>query len=208
MKIKIYLFRFVVASAAFILSLVFFNLWQNAESVAQNNKPEAVVIQPPIESEIPMMPSSAKEMPIVETTSAPDSKEADEYEFDAGGNYYIFSYASEVKPLSKPFEEFNEISITTFEYAAENDYNGTPIPPKGYVFAKRKYKFSRINIANRQIAFETEAKKGISYKFVGKFVDSSQRSEDDYADLEGQLIKMRDGKKIAETKVRLAADRC
>jgi len=80
--------------------------------------------------------------------------------------------------------------------------DGIPIPPKGYVFTSKEFKFTRINIAGKQISFETQMKKGISYQFAGKFADEPKATDEkDYPELIGRLIKMRDGKKIAKSKV-------
>ncbi|MGI8640639.1 MAG: hypothetical protein ACR2MG_11935 [Pyrinomonadaceae bacterium] len=195
MKIKIYLFRLVVAFTAFIFGISFFSVGQYLKSVFQTKKQETVAIQPVIKQEILSAP------PVVQpTVTTADSRENTVSEFDGTGDYYI------IGDLPKGFEDFEDLNITTRDYenaSEENDYQGTIIPPEGFILTKKEYKFTRINIADKQLAFETETKKGISYKFVGKFTDEANYEEDEeYVVLEGRLIKMRDGKKIAESKIR------
>jgi hypothetical protein len=222
MKIKIYLFRLAVGLTAFIAGVGLFSAAQYFESVFQTQNQEAVAVKPVISQEIVLAPLVA-EPPVTaeQSTNDPEAAPTDDWkesavaneEFDVTGDYYIYNTESKPNNLPKAFEDFNEISIITTDYAQtseENNYQGAPIPPEGSVFTKKEYKFVRINIANRQIAFQTETKKGISYKFIGKFPDYQNPSVNGeyYGDLEGRLIKMRDGKKIAETKIRLIAGGC
>jgi hypothetical protein len=208
MNLKIYLFRAVVAVAAFAFGVSLFSFGQYLKGLFQIKKQEVAAIRfentqenaavtPVAKQETLIMPPVAAQ---TETTIV-DSEENNKYEFDATGDYYI------VGDLTKGFEDFEEMSIITKDYSTESlEYtNGIPIPPEGYVLAKKKYKFSRINIANKEIAFETETKKGISYKFVGGFFDDT---DEDFAILKGRLTKMRDGKKIAESKVRFLTGGC
>ena len=199
MKIKFYLFRFAIALGTFGFGAGLFYAWQNLSFAAQEEKTEIAAVQPPAQSEV-VMSSPVAEIPVDETTPAPDLNESAEDSFNATGDYYL------VDDAPKGFKDFESINITTNDYtnaSEENNYWGTPIPPKGYLLTKKKYKFARINIGNKQIAFETEIRNEISYKFVGKFVDNVQSEDGAYADLEGRLVKMQNGKKIAESDIRL-----
>ena len=72
----------------------------------------------------------------------------------------------------------------------------------------REYKFRSIAIGVSDIAFQTEIKHGISYKFTGKFPPVAQYSCDlakDNADLTGRLIKVKDGKVTATTVAKLVS---
>jgi hypothetical protein len=208
MKIKIYLFRLAVAFTAFVFGIGFFNVGQYFQSVFSTKEQKVETVVPVKIEEITYPPDVIEHAnaPVFEQTDAADSEENIEHEFDATGDYLING------DLPKGFEDFGELSITTNDYenvSEENDYKGNPIPPEGFVFVKKKYKFARINIASKQIAFQTETKKGISYKFIGEFIDDHDYSgEEGYADLEGHLTKMRNGKKIAESKVKLVASGC
>lgn len=195
-----YSLRFAIALMTFTFGVGLFNVFKE-KSVAQ----QSVVTESVPQTEF--VPPRIAEIPVA---SQPDSTEDAEYEFNAEGDYYIFSYGTQIENLPKPFESFNEISIKTTDYkkaSEENNYQGVSIPPEGYVFANKEYKFIRISIGNRQISFETETKKGISYKFVGEFTDYVKFPKTDF-DLQGDLIKMRNGKKIGQTKINLVAGGC
>jgi hypothetical protein len=212
MKIKNYLFRFAVAVVAFISGLGIFNLGQYFQSVFQT-KQQKIESAAPVKNEqirieeLIYPPRNVEEVktPISEqTVTNTESEEKAEYEFDAGGDYYI------IGDLPKGFKDFDTLSITTKNYESvseENNSQGISIPPEGFVLTKKEFKFARINIADKQIAFKTETKKGISYKFVGKFINEEIKLGEysDYAVIEGSIIKMHDGKKIAESKVKLGA---
>jgi len=201
MNLKNYLFRLAAILTAFMLGVGFFNAAQYQPSIFQT--PETAEAQPLVKQEtvfVPPRPVPTVIFAAPETVA--DSKEETEAELDAGDEYYI------IGDLPKGFKDFDILDITTRNYEnlnAENDYQGTPIPPEGYVLTKKKFKLVRINIANRQITFETEAKDGISYKFVGKFIDEEPiiGVYTSYAVLEGRLVKMRAGKKVAESEVKL-----
>ena len=213
MKIKVYLFRLGVAIAAFIFGISIFSIGQGFQSVFQTKEQNTESAMPvKVEQirieELIYPPRNVEEVktPIGEQTVAnTESEEKTEYEFDAGGDYYI------IGELPKGFKDFDTLSITTKNYenvSEENNWEGFSIPPEGYVFTKREFKFVRIKIADKQIAFKTETKKGISYKFVGKFIDEEEiklGEYSDYAVIKGSIIKMRDGKKIAESKVKFGA---
>jgi hypothetical protein len=200
MKIKPYLFRFLIAVSAFTFGVLCFGAWQTETCGVQPDDPETAAILPASQPENVVLQPAEAEVPMIETTPVPDLNENVEYTFDAAGDYQL------VDAAPKNFKDFESIVISTTDYTGaseENAYQGTPIPPEGALWTTREYKFTRINIANKQIAFETEARKKVSYKFVGKFVDNVQNEEGEYADLEGRLVKMRNGKKIAESRLRL-----
>lgn len=141
-----------------------------------------------------------------------DQSENEKFEFSAQGEYYIIGN----KPTD--FEEIHALIITTTDYlkaTAENDFDDA-ILPEGYIETKKEFNFTRIKIANKKISFITETKKGISYEFIGEFIEGEKITyatnygfdQTDYAVLKGILIKKRNGKKIAESKVKLAAGGC
>ncbi|HEX8247754.1 MAG TPA: hypothetical protein VF599_06265 [Pyrinomonadaceae bacterium] len=199
MKIKNILFRLAAVLTAFMLGVGFFNAAQYGQMFfttreATAIKQEALSVPP---RPVPTVIFAAPE-------TAAYSEEETETEFDAGDMYYI------IGNLSKQFKDFDNLVVTTRDYrnsSEKNDFRGDPIPPKGYVLTKevKKIKFARINIANRQISFETEAIAGISYRFVGKFIDKHPiiGVYTSYPVLKGQLVKMRDGKMIAVSAVKL-----
>ena len=207
MKIKIYLFRLGVGVTAFVFGISVFNVGRYFQPVfsAKEQKiesPATAGIEPVIIEEITYPPQNIEQtkIPVVEQTNNSDETEpeAEIWEFDGNGSFYI------TDDLPEGFKDFETINITTRDFGVESeDYPyGIPIPPEGYIRTSKKYKFTQIGIANRQIAFETEEKKDISYKFVGKLI------EVDYS-IEGRLTKMRYGKKIAESNIHLTFDeRC
>lgn len=213
MKLKNYVLRVAVALTAFGLCVGLieigryltadsylkteeFKAVQSVEKKSPVNLPLEVAVSPPRFEQPPEISSLVTE-------------EKNGYEFDAGSDYYI------IGNLPKGFRDFENLSIVTRDYenaSEENNYEGVPVPPKGFIFTKKQFNFTRINIANRQIAFETVAKKGISYQFVGEFIEEEAievKDKDgyeytDYAVLKGRLKKMRDGKKITESEVKFA----
>ena len=115
--------------------------------------------------------------------------------------------------------------LTTVDYSkaheANNyDYDDFRMPPKGSVETAKELDFTRIAINGRMIAFETETKNGVSYEFTGEFMGEDKEEfkvEDEvedgetytyYADLKGTLIKKRNGKKVAESDVKLQMGGC
>ena len=221
MKLKIYALWFVVALTAFGLSLglieigrylqtAFSSEAKNEAKKDEAKKEESVgtvtieeITYPPRVVNLTTVPVVEQPAPVIE------SKENTENEFYADGDYYI------IGKLPKGFRDFEILSIVTRDYenaSEENNYEGAPIPPKGFFLIKKEFNFTRINIANRQIAFETEAKKGVSYQFAGEFIEGEAievKDKDgyeytDYVVLKGRLKKMRDGKKIAESEVKFA----
>ncbi len=213
MKIKIYLLRLAVAVAAFIFGISIFSVERYFQFVYQTKQQkiesaEPVKVEQIRIEELIYPPRDVKEVktPVSEQTVAnTGSEEKTDYEFDAGGDYYI------IGDLPKGFKDFDTLSIKTTDYknaSEENNWEGVSIPPEGFVLTKKEFKFVRINIADKQIAFKTGTRKGISYEFIGKFIDEEEiklGEYSEYAVIEGSIIKMSDGKKIAESKVKLGA---
>jgi len=208
MNLKFFLFRLAAIVTAFMLGVGFFDAAQYLQSFFLT--PESATVQP--QQETSFVPPRVVPSPLVEPTpyvvtgTFPASKENTEAEIEAEGDYYI------IDDLPKGFKEFDSLTIITRDFTKEQSSESydTQIPPKGYVLANKEFNFTRINIANKQIAFETETKKGISYKFAGEFIDEDQQGYEHtmYVVLRGRLTKMRDGKKIAESKVSFAMGGC
>ena len=207
MKVKTYLFRFAVAFTAFIFGISFLYVGQYFQSVFSTDKHRLTKIVKAKNITFPQPIVEQLHTPVIEESPAPDSEENTENEFDASGDYFNISDTKR-----KGLKELWEITIKTSDdvISEENDYKGNPIAPEGFVFtrARKEFKFTRINIGNKQITFQTETKKGINYKFVGKFLDEEKSNKLDFADIEGRLITMQNGKKITEVKLRLRRSRC
>jgi hypothetical protein len=214
MKLRAFVYRLVALPAAFILGVGFFNAGQYLQSFFQT--PEtAAAVQPAVKKETLYVPPWVAPSPLYDPTRyaapepAADDKEEAKPEFSPDGDYYI------IGALPKGFRDVEFLNIATKNYdnaSEENNYEGVPIPPEGHILTEKKFDFDSINIDGKKISFETETKKGISYKFVGEFIEEEEiRSKaadgdeySEYAVLKGRLVKMRDGKKIAEIKVKLA----
>ena len=198
MTAKIYAFRLAIALVTFSLGFSIFSAWQFLPKFQSNQQIVSSAL-PKIEQVEPIC--RFEKIETVTTAAEPLITESPNLsEFDAGGDYYM------VGKLPKGFEEFDSLSILTNEYKpnAKGDYEPIPIPPEGSLFTNKDFKFSRINISNRQISFVTESVKGISYKFTGAFLEEKDfyTIKDETVVLKGQLIKMKDGKKMAESKVK------
>lgn len=205
MKIRNYLLCIAIGIAAFVFGINIVNVRQYFQSVflaaEQEKEPEKESAATITYEELIYPPRNIEQAKIgivEQMVTNIESEEKNFCQFDGGGNYYI------IGDLPKGFKDFDTLSIVTRDYETEpEDVDGIPIPPKGYVITSKEFKFTRINIAGKQISFETQTKKGISYQFAGKFIDERKATDEetDYPELVGRLIKMRDGKKIAQSKV-------
>jgi len=136
-------------------------------------------------------------------------EEAEPEDWGETGDYYI------VDDKPKGFEEFLSLSVEDRVWS-EKFNQPVPVKPKasietgvGETKTTRIYDFSWININNKRLSLVTKAKKGVSYQFDGKFVEQEVKLKteagEEYTEtvyLKGRLTKWRDGKKIAEAKVR------
>lgn len=204
MKLRVFVYRLVAALTAFVFGVGIFNAWQYFQT--ERKTVAAITFLPPIKPEVVFATPAAEPLsPAVadsEEDAKEDAKQEDSYSrFDAEGYYYI----SDDK-LPKAFRDFDMMHITTRNYenaAEENDYEDTLIAPEGFLRTKSVYDFTRINISEKQLAFETEKLDGVSYKFSGKFIEKGLfwNLESRTPVLKGSLIKLLKGKKIAESKV-------
>src|SRR3954468_6862707 len=96
----------------------------------------------------------------------------------------------------KGFKGFDYFGIVT----ATITRSGTskPVKPYGYVQAGRKYKMTRLDVVGESLSFETATVAGVSYQFNGRAVRPYQPNG---PDISGSLIKMVNGKKVAEAQV-------
>jgi hypothetical protein len=203
MKIKIYLFRLAITLTTFFFAVTVFNalhFFQAQVFALRAEQPVKVPIAEPkgMRSDTEFVEQIKNEQ--AEITQQPETV------FDATGSYY---FDGEKPP--KGFENFDFLEIIARDYeTGSNEYvGGAPIPPKGFVQTKKPYKFVRISIGDKEISFETEKISGISYRFDGRFrSDDSYLSGENAADLTGRLVKLKNGKKIAEAKAEFFAGGC
>jgi hypothetical protein len=216
MKMKIYLFRFAVAAAAFVFGISVFSVRQYFQSVLQIEEqktesaaPAKIELVTKEESTSPAPNLALTETLVIEQANKDEAEEKYEYEFDAAGSYYLIGKAP------KGFEDLETFVIETSDYESSSEKNNweiVSIPPKGSAYPdwEKQIDFVRLNISNKQISFETEKKNGISFQFVGKFIESEVEMENytAYAILEGKLTKTKNGKKIAERNVKFGDGGC
>ena len=193
MKIKIYLFRLTAALTAFVFAIVVYSAFgffraqiaaPRPAEIVKESVPVAEIAAPAVEFKAP----SENVEPVIVQQS--------ESEFDASGEYYFSGDAP------KGFKDFEYLEIVARDYETESEEyaGGIPIAPKGLIQTKSKHKFARIGIGDKQIAFETEKAGGVSYRFTGQFRgEESCLTDEETYDLKGRLVKMKNGKKIAET---------
>ena len=198
MKTKIYLFRIVAGSLAFLFSLGIYTVWQSFQTTAAPTPPPAMALtdSEKLRETYPIMPFETKAEPALPEIKKDEAEAA----FDAEGYYYI---AGELPKGFKDFASFN-VRNKNYESEDESEY-GKLIAPKGSVETGKEFDFSKISIGNDQIQFETERVKGISYSFSGKYTvtrNFAYLPEEKLQVLEGRLIKKRSGKKIAEAQVK------
>lgn len=203
MKIKIYLFRLAAALTTFIFAVAVFNAFHFFQT--QIFAPRA---EQPVQAPVAEMKGMLSDTEFSEQikNDPPEIAQPFEPEFDVSGSYY---FAGEKMP--KGFENFESLEIVVRDYETESgEYTGgIPIPPKGFVQTKKEYEFTRIRIGGKEVSFETEKIGGISYHFNGHFrSEDSYLSGEDAADLKGRLVKLKNGKKIAETDAEFFAGGC
>jgi hypothetical protein len=193
---KIYLLRFFVALSAFVFGVAVFSGFRIIKKQFAAPPPASKIKESFSDAQIAQLDTAiVEQVKNIETEAEPEK----EWEWDGAGEFYL---AGETPP--KGFKNFEFMEIITRNYEVQNETGayGARIPPEGFIQAGKKFKFVRLSIGNRQIAFQTESIGGISYKFSGNLRnidDDSCPIGEDSTDLKGRLVKMKDGKKIAET---------
>lgn len=148
-------------------------------------------------------PVAIAEEPVVTTNTSVESKDVEipnQEVWDPGGWYYLDS-----EKVPKAFSDIDHIYLETREVYDENgEFVDRPIVPTGSVFTGSDFKFARIAVSNPEISFQTTTINGVSYRFTGRFRSLSLgdycETDEDQPDLEGKLIKIKDGKWAAEMK--------
>ncbi|MGD9563601.1 MAG: hypothetical protein AB7F88_01820 [Pyrinomonadaceae bacterium] len=170
-------------------------------------KPEKLAAVTTAQSPLPILSPAAVATPLPLADGDPANSNGEDVrsepmEIDWGG-YYNFGDA---ESLPKAFRDLRYVEIELYDLEKMDDVGnpGAPIPPKGYLRAEREFKFKRIAIAGKQIAFQTETIKGVSYRFTGKQLALDYCETDgDTPDVAGELIKIVNGKWAASIKAEL-----
>lgn len=126
-----------------------------------------------------------------------DAKVPATEEFDPSGEYYL-----DLEKVPKTFSNIDHLYLQTREAYDENgQFVDRPIVPKGLIRTTQDFAFTRLAVGNREISFQTATIDGTSYRFTGHFNLSSDaycETGEDKPELEGRLIKIKDGKWAAE----------
>ena len=128
--------------------------------------------------------------------------------FDPSGSYVFGD-----EKVSAPFSDIEWIDIVTRGYRNEDgEWVDYAVVPSGKLWASKPFRFGRFAYANLDLTFQTETIGGVSYRFVGRFrnpnLEYDGPPESYPPDLTGTLIKIRNGKWAAETKVAFYAAGC
>lgn len=137
-------------------------------------------------------------------SSSADDAGTQPYTFDAGEGAYVF----DGRP-PKGFEELTALELPGVLLRLGAD--GASIvsvssAPQGWVDTRggRQFKSKSAKISGDEITFETQAVRGVSYQFTGRFykgqVDKGQLLD---ATLKGRLTKFVNGQKVAEAQLSL-----
>lgn len=115
--------------------------------------------------------------------------------FDPDGSFWLH----ESTPQPSDFSDFGGINL--------NAKRSRHLPKQGLQTMDGKtYRFKTLTVRQNNFTFTTLAISGISYSFSGKFlkggVYSSGILDDETPVLEGTLSKFRNGKKLAEAKLK------
>jgi hypothetical protein len=111
--------------------------------------------------------------------------------FNPDGAFWIMGDAP------KGFEDFGGINL--------NSNRNRRLPAAGVDINGRTLKFKTLSISRDRLVFTTEAVRGISYGFKGKFLRGGTFAAQDLTDvavLEGTLTKFSKGQSVAESKMK------
>lgn len=133
-------------------------------------------------------------------------------DFNRTGDYYLYMDDEEVP---KAFSDIENLAVETHQYNQNGGEDGpywTPIVPKGSIQTKKTFTFDRIAIGIEQISFQTHTVDGVSYKFTGRFPNTTYNSDSDshsgLPDITGRLIKIKNNKWAAEIQAKFYVGGC
>lgn len=196
----IFVFTLATGVALFTGTSAVAAYWSTSQKMDQTAEPVATTVQPIVYEPVVRDMTIATVEPSIE--EEPVKNPTREIYID--GTYSFFS-----EELPKPFRELGYIEITTLDYEKTdaNGEPGVPIPPKGLLYAGREFKFSRIGVNGKLIAFQTKTVNGVSYKFTGEYLALDYCETDGPTpDITGELIKIVNGKWAASMKAKLYAE--
>ncbi|MEO8649205.1 MAG: hypothetical protein ABI539_08580 [Acidobacteriota bacterium] len=168
----------------------------------------ANVIRPASVSERVVSNAEQEPAAVIDAVDRTVDTSGETYAFDPSGEYSL-----DTDTVPRAFADIEYLTITAREYREENGtYVNRPIVPVGTLKSKRDLQLTKIAIADREISFETDSVDGISYQFVGQFPISSEiincETCEFPGDLNGYLIKLKNGKVIAQFDANFYSDGC
>ncbi len=176
MNTKKYVFRFAAGAAAFFIGHSAFVIgnyvYAGAKYLVSDKTPSI-----PARSQPEVGPSFA-ENPTLVPLSVFDNG-------DIAGEYYLFDEA-----LIKGFGNLDFIEVIT------TDDNGAPIPIRGAVHTKREHKFTSVTLTHYRLTFETEAIRGVSYRFTGEVDLPHSNKEEIGTIVRGKFTRLEKGKVV------------
>jgi len=197
---KTYLFNLLFFCFAFTFGLSTVSVYDLAARRLNPPAKSAEIKAIPLAAPSPTQPEETKPtatavVETVQTVSVPDQPT----EFHADGDYY-----PEGK-LPQEFKNIEFVNIVTGEHSEDEDGNYVfeAKVPSGYLQTNKEFRFKRVLINGRIVSFETETKKGISYSFEGSIKEFYPEKNSEYStdNLTGLLIKRKNGKSVAETRI-------
>lgn len=210
MKIRKYVLAAAIAILTFALGVSAYTTVRIAASLLSSLVwKEEVVVQPVVDlDQAPKIEIEAPESIVVglEEANAEIPYGEPGHVFDGSGEYWMID---ELKP--EGFQDIESLEIIMRDYDVNWDEHqyGLPIPPKGSLKTKKTFKFKRIAIGGKEIAFQTEEVDGISYKFTGRFLDEEHLQGDEMpSDLAGRLIKFKNGIWVASIHAKFYTSHC
>ena len=111
--------------------------------------------------------------------------------FNPDGAFWIMGDAP------KGFEDFGGINL--------NSNRNRRLPSAGVDINGRTFKFKTLYVSRDRLVFTTEAVRGVSYAFKGRFLRGGTFAAHDLTDvavLEGTLTKFSKGQSVAESKMK------
>lgn len=199
MKLRNLTFGILVAAAAFTLGTSAYAAVGFALSFVPGMTARSEVYERTSPKSEPAQAQPIPTKPIfTEPSTASEANDMDQpvEEFDWGGYYYLNS-----ETVPKAFSDIDYFDLRTREYVHDADKNlvDFAIVPIGSIRANKEMKFTRIAIGGKEIAFQTAAVDGVSYKFTGRFLNEGYcDTGDDKPVLKGRLIKIKNNKWAAE----------
>ena len=106
---------------------------------------------------------------------------------------------------------FAFINVRRIDLTTPDAVTRTPITPMGHLITEFDiYKLSSVNLDHGRIAFTTEPRIGVSYQFAGRVLNEGDYPIQGYSQyyvgktimIEGRMVKMLFGFKVAEGEVR------